>query len=146
MGALRVVTDTRILPDCWPICDGGGGTFSVPTIIAEECQDVDSNCEEEQAMSEGNVRAFFELGALPDGAAPMPLPAALDGDDADAYRLCADECHPTPLASGLIPGSRCTHQAPRISGSGSKQRSIEIAGARESGSPGLRARGMHGPA
>ena len=40
--------------------------------------------EEEQTMSEGVVRAFFELGALPDGAAPLPLPAALDGDDADA--------------------------------------------------------------
>ena len=64
MGALRVVTDTRILPDCWPICDGGGGAFSVPTIIAEECQDMDSNCEEEQAMSEGDVRAFFELCSM----------------------------------------------------------------------------------
>ena len=56
----------------------------MPAIIAEECQDVDSNCEEEQEMSEGDVRAFLELGALADGAAPMPLPAALDGDDADA--------------------------------------------------------------
>ena len=51
-----------------------------------------------------------------------------------------DEFHLFLMALSVRPGSRCTHQAPRVSGSGRKQRNIEIAGARESGSPGLRAR------
>ena len=85
----------------------GGGTFSMSSTIAEVCQDVDSDGEAEQAMSGGAVRAFFELGALPDGAALIPLSAALDGDDADATRLCAAEFHLFLMAWSVRPGSRC---------------------------------------